>query len=61
MTEAKIVINRWRTNLSSISWFMKNMNQYIACMANKEDGCTGHFWQSRFKSQVLLDEAALLG
>ena len=58
--EAKNIINGWRTNLSSISWFMKNTNQYIACMANKEDGSTGHFWQSRFKSQALLDEAALL-
>ena len=58
--EAKNIIDGWRTNLSSISWFMKNINQYIACMANKEDGSTGHFWQSRFKSQALLDEAALL-
>ena len=60
ISEAKKIINGWRTNLSSISWFMKNTNQYIACMANKEDGSTGHFWQSRFKSQALLDEAALL-
>ena len=60
LTEAKNIINGWRSNLSSISWFMKNTNQYIACMANKEDECTGHFWQSRFKSQALLDEAALL-
>ena len=60
ISEAKKIISGWRTNLSSISWFMKNTNQYIACMANKEDGSTGHFWQSRFKSQALLDEAALL-
>ena len=60
ISEAQNIISGWRTNLTSISWFMKNTNQYIACMANKEDGSTGHFWQSRFKSQALLDEAAIL-
>ena len=59
-TMAQDIINRWRTELTSISCFMKNLNQYIACMANKEDKCTGHFWQSRFKSQALLDQAAIL-
>ncbi len=39
---------------------MKCLNEYIAKRANIEDNCTGHFWESRFKSQALLGERALL-
>ena len=62
-TEMQLIkryIKTYRERLMSISWFMRFVNQHIAVAANKEDKCTGHFWESRFKSQALLDERALL-
>ena len=54
------IVNVWRTKLASISWFMRCLNQPIARQANLEDGCTGKFWESRFVSQALKSEEALL-
>ena len=52
-------VKEYRERLSSIIWFMRLLNESIARRANKEDNCTGRFWEGRFTSQALLDEAPL--
>ena len=48
-----------RLRLSKLSWFMGRLNEFIARAANKEDKVKGRFWESRFKCQALLDDAAI--
>jgi hypothetical protein len=49
-----------RTRMSDISWFMRALSEPIARLANKQDECTGRFWEGRFKAQRIADETGLL-
>ena len=58
--EIKQTLRNWHDTLINISRFIGYINEQIARSANKEDECKGRFWEGRFHSQALLDEAALL-
>ena len=49
-----------RGRLSNISWFVRLMCQPIARQCNIEDGCSGKFFEERFKMNRLDDEADVL-
>jgi REP element-mobilizing transposase RayT len=53
-------VDAWRKRLGELGWFMKALKEPFARRANREDDCTGTFWEGRFHSVPLLDQAALV-
>jgi hypothetical protein len=49
-----------RERLRDIGWFMKCLKEPLARLANREDKARGAFFESRYKSVAVLDEASLL-
>ena len=54
------LLERARRDLSDLGFFHRLLKEPCARMWNREDGVTGHFWEGRFLSPRVLDEAALL-
>jgi REP element-mobilizing transposase RayT len=57
---SKEEIEKMREKLFNISQFMAGMNQYLSRRANQETNRKGTFWDKRFSSVSLLDDAAVL-
>ncbi|WP_018950060.1 transposase [Thioalkalivibrio sp. ALMg11] len=57
---AQAQIALWRERLQDLSWFMRSLNEPLARRANAEEGCKSRFWVGRYKSQALLDDAAVV-
>ena len=53
-------LERVRGELGDLSTYMKFLKWRISFDANREDGCTGHFFEKRFWSGAILDEPALV-
>ena len=49
-----------RNRLSDVAWWMRLLCQNIGTRANQEDKEVGKFFQGRYRSVRILDEAALL-
>jgi hypothetical protein len=53
-------VQELRERLSDPSWFMAVLEEHIARRCNREDGCTGRFWEDRFTCKELAGAPAML-
>jgi REP element-mobilizing transposase RayT len=56
----KDLIRKWRKRLCNLSWFMKDLAEWVARKCNREDNVPGRFWQGRFGCSRIEDDTALL-
>jgi hypothetical protein len=49
-----------RKRLGDLSWVMRGLNEWMARRANREDKCTGRYWEGRYKCQRIADAGGLL-
>jgi len=63
-SQARLKDARWvataRQRLQSLSWFMKCLADPLSRLVNREEQTRGAFFEGRFKSVAILDEASLL-
>lgn len=66
-TESQIVhaakdprVSVWRARLANLGWCLRALKEPISRRANQEDGCSGAFWEGRYQSVPLLDQAAVV-
>lgn len=64
IVQAKLANKQWlltiRQRLGSLSWFMKCLKEPLARLVNREENCTGAFFEGRYKSIAILDIEGLL-
>src|SRR5215467_7245504 len=54
------VVAKWSNDeVARRSWSLRCLVEPIARSANREDACTGRFWEGRYRCQPILDESAL--
>jgi hypothetical protein len=47
----KSLVAEWRNRLTSVSWFMRGFNEWLARRINKEEQRKGQFWDGRFRCE----------
>jgi len=53
-------VRKLRERLSSLSWYMKELKEWLAKKSNREEGRHGAFWEERFSSRRAAGASGLL-
>ncbi|HJN13299.1 MAG TPA: hypothetical protein QF564_31785 [Pirellulaceae bacterium] len=53
-------VDKLRTRLSDPSFFMAALCEHVGRRSNRDDQCSGTFWEDRYKCRQLADEGAVL-